>query len=100
MPPERRTLDLEASSLRAVLDVLFMSPLVLPAMAFGFAALIFVNQAGFRANLAFLVLGHAIVCVPFLLRTTLAALTQLDPALLDASRSLGASEWTTFRRVT
>lgn len=81
-------------------DVLFMSPLLLPALAFGFAALIFVNQAGFRPSLTFLVLGHVIVCVPFMLRTTVAALSQLDPALLDASRSLGASEWTTFRRVT
>lgn len=81
-------------------DLLFMSPLLLPALAFGFAALIFINQAGFRPNLFFLVLGHVIVCVPFVLRTTVAALSQLDPALLDASRSLGASELTTFRRVT
>jgi putative spermidine/putrescine transport system permease protein len=81
-------------------DVLFMSPLLLPALAFGFAALIFVNQLGFRPSLTFLVLGHVIVCVPFVLRTTVAALSQLDPGLLDASRSLGASEFTTFRRVT
>src|SRR5262249_25699195 len=37
---------------------------------------------------------------PFVLRTTIAALSQLDPALLDASASLGAGAWTTFRRVT
>src|SRR4029079_6813529 len=34
------------------------------------------------------------------LRTTIAALVQLDSALLDASASLGATHWTTFRRVT
>ena len=34
------------------------------------------------------------------LRTTLAALSQLDPALLDASFSLGAGAAMTFRRVT
>ena len=45
-------------------------------------------------------LGHVVVCVPFVLRTTLAALTQLDAALLDASYSLGADWWTTFRRIT
>jgi len=81
-------------------DVLFMSPLLLPALAFGFAALIYVHLLGFRPSLTFLVLGHVIVCVPFVLRTTGAALSQLDPALLDASRSLGAGGWTTFRRVT
>jgi putative spermidine/putrescine transport system permease protein len=82
------------------LDLVFMSPLLLPALAFGFAALIFVHKLGFRPNIPFLVLGHVIVCVPFVLRTTIAALSQLDPALLDASYSLGASWWMTFRRVT
>jgi len=81
-------------------DVLFMSPLLLPALAFGFAALIFINKLGFTPSILFLVLGHVIVCVPFVLRTTLAALSQLDPALLEASESLGGSSWMTFRRVT
>jgi putative spermidine/putrescine transport system permease protein len=82
------------------LDVLFMSPLLLPALAFGFAALVFINKLGFSPNIPLLVLGHVVVCVPFILRTTIAALSQLDPALLDASVSLGAGRWMTFRRVT
>jgi putative spermidine/putrescine transport system permease protein len=81
-------------------DVLFMSPLLLPALAFGFAALIFINKLGFSPNIPFLVLGHVIVCVPFVLRTTLASLSQLDPALLEASESLGAGRVMTFARVT
>jgi putative spermidine/putrescine transport system permease protein len=80
-------------------DVLFMSPLLLPALAFGFAALVYINKLGFSPNIPLLVLGHVIVCVPFVLRTTIAALSQLDPALLDASHSLGGSQWMTFRRV-
>ena len=44
--------------------------------------------------------AEVVVCVPFVLRTTLAALSQLDPSLLDASASLGADHWMTFRRVT
>src|ERR1700736_6421276 len=74
-------------------DVLFMSPLLLPALAFGFAALVFIYQLGLRPSIPFLILGHVVVCVPFVLRTTLAALSQLDHALLDASASLGASGW-------
>jgi len=81
-------------------DLLFMSPLLLPALAFGFAALVYINKLGFSPSIPLLILGHVIVCVPFVLRTTVAALTQLDPALLDASHSLGASRWMTFRRVT
>jgi putative spermidine/putrescine transport system permease protein len=81
-------------------DILFMSPLLLPALAFGFAALIFINRLGLAPNIPLLVLGHVIVCVPFVLRTTLASLSQLDPALLEASESLGAGRITTFRRIT
>ena len=82
------------------LDVLFMSPLLLPALAFGFASLIFLYRIGLRPSLTFLVLGHVVVCAPYLIRTALAALSQLDPALMDASSSLGASSLLTFRRVT
>ncbi len=88
------------SPLARACDVLFMSPLLLPALAFGFAALIFIHRLGFAPSIPFLVLGHTVVCVPFVLRTTIAALSQLDPALLDASQSLGAGGWRTFRRVT
>jgi putative spermidine/putrescine transport system permease protein len=83
-----------------VSDMLFMSPLLLPALAFGFAALVYVNKLGLSPSIPLLILGHVIVCVPFVLRTTIASLSQLDPALLDASHSLGATQWMTFRRVT
>src|SRR5437868_8686077 len=88
------------SALARACDVLFMSPLLLPALAFGFAALIFIHKLGISPSIPFLVLGHVVVCVPFVLRTTIAALSQLDPALLDASASLGAGRLMTFRRVT
>jgi putative spermidine/putrescine transport system permease protein len=38
--------------------------------------------------------------VPFVVRNTVAALSQLDPALLESSASLGAGKWMTFRRIT
>ncbi len=77
-----------------------MSPLLLPALAFGFAALVYINKRAYSPNIPLLILGHVIVCVPFILRTTVASLSQLDPALLDASHSLGGNQWMTFRRVT
>ncbi len=57
------------SPLARACDVLFMSPLLLPALAFGFAALIFIHRLGFAPSIPFLVLGHTVVCVPFVLRT-------------------------------
>jgi len=83
-----------------ILDSLFMSPLLLPALAFGFAALIYFSLVGAPLSLPTLILGHVAVCVPFVLRTAIASLAQLDPALLDASLSLGAGQFFTFRRVT
>ena len=69
------------SRIARALDVLFMSPLILPALAFGFAALIYIHLLGFRPSIPFLVVGHVVVCVPFVLRTTIAALAQVDPGL-------------------
>jgi putative spermidine/putrescine transport system permease protein len=54
---------------------------------------------GFRAWLPLLMIGHAVVIAPFVFRTTLASLSQVDPALLESSASLGAGRFTTFRRV-
>lgn len=82
------------------LDSLFMSPLLLPALAFGFGALIYFNSIGLAQSVIGLVLGHVAVCVPFVLRNSIAALSQLNPAMLEASESLGAGRLYTFRRVT
>ncbi len=83
-----------------VLDSFFMSPLVLPALALGLSALMFFSLVGLPVSPLTLVIGHTIVCVPYVLRTTVAALAQLNPALLESSASLGASKFMTFRRVT
>ena len=83
-----------------VLDSLFMSPLVLPALAFGFAALMTFSAVGWTVSTTTLVIGHTVVCVPYVIRTTTAALAQMEPALLESSASLGASRLYTFRRVT
>lgn len=83
-----------------VLDSLFMSPLVLPALAFGLASLMLFSVVGLPVSPLTLVVGHVVVCVPYVVRTTVAALSQLDPVLLEGSTSLGASRLYTFRRVT
>lgn len=83
-----------------VLDALFMSPLILPALAFGLASLIYFSRMGVNLSLTTLIIGHTVVGVPYVIRTTVAALAQLPPALLESSASLGADRAYTFRRVT
>jgi molybdate transport system permease protein len=46
------------------------------------------------------VVAQTFVAMPFLVVTVEGALRQLDPRLEDAARTLGASRWYTFRRVT
>lgn len=83
-----------------ILDSLFMSPLVLPALAFGLAALMLFSLVGLPISPLTLIIGHTVVCVPYVVRTTVAALAQLDTVLLESSASLGASRLYTFRRIT
>ena len=83
-----------------VLDSLFMSPLVLPALAFGLSALMLFSVVGLPVSPLTLVIGHTVVCVPYVIRTSVAALAQLDPVLLESSASLGASRLYSFRRIT
>jgi putative spermidine/putrescine transport system permease protein len=64
------------------------------------AALMFFSLIGLPVSPLTLVIGHTIVCVPYVLRTTVAALAQLNPTLLESSASLGATRFMTFRRVT
>ena len=82
------------------LDTFFMSPMILPMLAFGLAALMYFTFMGFRPSLPLIMAGHVVVIAPLALRTTSASMSQLDPALLESSASLGASWLYTFRRVT
>ena len=49
---------------------------------------------------AAVVIAQTFVSMPFLVLTVEAALRQLDPRYEDAARTLGASRWHAFRRVT
>lgn len=78
----------------------FLAPLILPMLAYGLATLIFFTLLGIRPTLMHLTIGHLIVIAPFVFRTSLASLTQLNPALLESSESLGASRLYGFQRIT
>jgi putative spermidine/putrescine transport system permease protein len=83
-----------------ILEAGFLSPLVLPTLSYGLAALMFFSVLGIRPSLNLLIAGHLVVIAPFVFRTTLASLSGLDPSLLEASANLGASRLYGFRRIT
>jgi putative spermidine/putrescine transport system permease protein len=82
------------------LEAAFLAPLILPTLSYGLATLMFFTLLGYRPSLLLLTIGHLVVIAPFVFRTTVASLTQLDPVLLESSAGLGASRFYTFRRIT
>jgi putative spermidine/putrescine transport system permease protein len=82
------------------LEAVFLSPLMLPALAIGLSLLMLFNLAGTGLSFWTLVIGHVALTTPYILRTTSASLLQLDASLLESAHSLGASAVHAFRTVT
>jgi putative spermidine/putrescine transport system permease protein len=90
-----------ASRFRDFLRLAVVSPLQLPAILTGIALLIFFYGIGFGTRgMRALLLGHTLVCIPYVFLTVSTVLTGFDRSLEEAARSLGASPLVTFRRIT
>jgi putative spermidine/putrescine transport system permease protein len=85
---------------RDALAALFMSPLMIPPVVLGIAFLRFFSLVGLGGTFIGLVLSHVVIVFPFALRLTLASAVGMNRAIEQAATSLGASDWTVFRRVT
>lgn len=96
-----------------VVRALVTLPMVLPPVVGGVALLTLLGRRGligqwlysaFGVSLPFttfaVVLAQTFVALPFLVLSVDGALRGLDHGQEDAARTLGASEWTTFRRIT
>jgi len=95
----------------ALIDGIFILPLVLPPSVIGFLLLLLFGRNGpfgkfllqFGATVVFswpaTVIAATVVSFPLMYITARAALEQVDPHLLQAARTLGASEARIFREV-
>jgi len=83
------------------LDAGLMLPLGTSAVTIGFGMLITFDIApvDWRASWWLVPVGHALVAVPFVVRTVLAVLRAVDPAMTDAAATLGAAPARAFREV-
>jgi len=96
---------------RAWIDGVLTLPLVLPPTVVGFFLLLMFGRRSFTGHLLeqigvtvvfswpATVIAATVVAFPLMYRTSLGALEQVNPILLQAARTLGASEWVVFRRV-
>ncbi|MBM3538567.1 MAG: ABC transporter permease [Alphaproteobacteria bacterium] len=85
---------------RDMISAFLLSPLLIPLIALGLAVLLLYAAAGLRPSLTGFILMHVLITVPYVIRTVLAVLTQLDPALEEAALSLGADDLRTKWLVT
>ena len=85
---------------REVLRSLFLSPLMLPAVIVGLSLLRFMVMMGWAGTWQAVLIGHLFLTIPFVVRTVAANLIGFDRSLEEAARDLGASAFTTFRRIT
>jgi molybdate transport system permease protein len=95
----------------AMIDGVFLLPLVLPPTVVGFFLLLLFGRNGplgkivseLGATIVFswpaTVIAAAVVAFPLMYLTARAALEQVEPRLLQAARTLGASEWRVFREI-
>jgi molybdate transport system permease protein len=96
---------------RAWIDGILTLPLVLPPTVVGFFLLLLLGRRSYIGHaleqigivIVFswpaTVIAATVVAFPLMYRTTLGAFEQVNPNLLDAARTLGASERMVFRRV-
>jgi putative spermidine/putrescine transport system permease protein len=77
----------------AFLSALFLSPLVLPTIVFALGLLMFWSVHFGRTSFYALWLGHTVIAVPYVIRTTLAVLSTSDKFLEEAARTMGADRW-------
>lgn len=82
------------------LTAFFLAPLMLPAILTGLALFQVFLALGIGRPLWGLVVGHAIVAVPYVLRTTLAVLANFDRSIEEAAAAHGASPARVFFEVT
>lgn len=84
------------------LDAGLMLPIATSAVTIGFGMLITFDQDPFdwRASWWLVPTGHALVAVPFVVRTALPVLRAVDPGLHDAAATLGAAPARAWREVT
>ncbi|UVC11008.1 ABC transporter permease [Rhizobium sp. TH2] len=82
------------------LEALAFAPMVIPDIVLAVALLSLLSRLNITLGLHTIVLSHVIFDLAFVCSVVRARLKSFDYSLVEASRDLGASGWTSFWRVT
>ncbi|WP_152185400.1 ABC transporter permease [Segeticoccus rhizosphaerae] len=85
---------------REALSAFFLSPLLVPAIVLGLALLLVLAPLRITGTYAGLIVAHLSITIPYVIRTASMSLLTLNRSCEEAARTLGASAWVTFRKVT
>lgn len=76
-------------------------PVAIPGLALALALLVtYGGSGGFRSSWLFILVGHVLFTLPFMVRSVTAVFAAIDlPTLEEGAASLGAGFWTRFRTI-
>lgn len=85
---------------REAVMAVFLSPLMIPSVVLGVSFLRFFAEIGIAGTFAGITAAHAILIMPYAIRLVLASVTGMPRDAEQAAATLGAGQWTVFRRIT
>ena len=99
--PAAYALHLRGGRLSRAIEEIITLPLAVPGLAIALGLLLTYGGFGdFRRSWLFIVVGHIVFTLPFMVRSVMAVFSLIDIKTLDESASsLGASPWRRFRDV-
>ncbi|RWQ65834.1 ABC transporter permease [Mesorhizobium sp.] len=87
------------SPLALTISAIARLPILIPGVIIGISLLILVNLIGFGPSRIAIVLGHILVALPTTVVIMKSRFAAIPKTIREAALDLGASDWTTFRRV-
>ncbi len=83
----------------SVLDAVLFAPMIIPDIVLAIALLSFFTLLNMTLGLHSIILSHVVFNIAFVVAVVRTRMRNFDHSVLEASADLGASEFTTFRRI-
>ena len=99
--PAAYALHVKGGKVSRMIEEIITLPLAIPGLAIALALLLtYGGLSGFRRSWLFIMVGHVVFTMPFMVRSVMAVFATVDIRTLDeGAASLGASPWRRFRDV-
>lgn len=86
--------------IKKYINGLLYIPMVIPELVIGLASLAAFTKMGMNMGFATLVFAHVTFCLPYVVVTLRARISDFDSSIEEAAMDLGADRWHTLKRVT